>query len=215
MKAVTGVLAVTVAVAAAVMMLTAPAMAMDVELTSTQIEAALKIARGDERTRAPFHRAYMVPVNDPSIERIEVITEFRRLVLIAEARIAGGDHLFAQGTREASEALRPWRGRVSLVAHLRFHPQNAYVMGPPIDVSVDGPSGRMPRLDLRSESTLGLAPRPVSPTPTVAPQSLPLISASAEAVFDAATIGQATRSVVVQLHGAEPVRATVDFSRIR
>ena len=165
------------------------------------------MARGPESVRSAFHRPYTFAINSANVEMIDVITERRRVVLLAEARMAGGDHLFAHGTRAAIEALRPFRGRVSVIARLRFHPQNAYVMAPPIDVSMGGSAGEVARLDFRSESLLGLA----SGTPG---ERLPVVGAVAEAVFNASSVGQASRAVIVRLDGAELTRVKVDFSRL-
>src|SRR5688500_5127452 len=112
--------------------------AIDLNVTQIRIEAALKIARGSESARLAFHRPYIFQASDPSVARIEAIAEFRRIVLIAEERLARGDRLFAQSTLQAQEAVRPWRGRVSVVAEVRFHPQNAYARPPGIDVILAG-----------------------------------------------------------------------------
>ena len=180
--------------------------AIDLDISPADIEAALKLARGPESARAAFHARYVFASNHPTVERIEVVTEWRRVVLLAESRIAGGDHLFAHGSRAASEALRPWRGRVSVIARLRFHPQNTYVMAPPIDLSVRDNSGDVPRLDLRTETMLALSSG-------IPGERLPVVGAVAEAMFGAAAIGQATRTVVVRMDGAEVSRLAIDFSR--
>jgi hypothetical protein len=181
--------------------------AMDLALTPSQIEAALKIARGPESGRAAFHKAYIFRGNDPTVESIEVVTEFRRVVQIAEARIAAGDHLFAQGTRAAQDAIRPWRGHVSVIARLHLPPQNPYIVAPPIDVSLNGPTGGMPRLDLHSQTLFAL--------PSGAPgEPLPVVGEVAEAVFDSAVIRQTSRSAIVRVDGRELARVTIDFSRL-
>jgi hypothetical protein len=181
--------------------------AIDLDISPADIETALKVARAPEATRAAFHARYVFASNHPTVERIEVVTERRRVVLLAESRIAGGDHLFAHGTRAASEALRPWRGRVSVIARLRFHPQNTYVMAPPIDLSVRDNTGDVPRVDLRIETMLALSSG-------VSGERLPVVGAVAEAMFAAGAIGQATRTAVVRMDGVELARLAIDFSRI-
>ena len=181
--------------------------AIDLDISPADIEAALKVARAPESTRAAFHARYVFASNHPAVERIEVVTESRRVVLIAESRIAGGDHLFAHGSRAVSEALRPWRGRVSVIARLRFHPQNTYVMAPSIDLVLRDNSGEVPRLDLRTETLLALSSG-------VPGERLPVVGAVTEAIFGSAVIGQTTRTVVVRMDGAEVTRLAIDFSRV-
>jgi hypothetical protein len=141
------------------------------------------------------------------VERIEVVTERRRLVMIAESKIAAGDHLFSHGTLRATEAMRPWRGRVSVIARLRFPQQNAYVMAPPVDVAIPN----VPRLDLKAETLFGLSGFGLSAGDS---SPLPVTGASAEAAFLTSVIGQTRRVVVVTMEGRELARVAIDFSRI-
>jgi hypothetical protein len=53
----------------------ATAAAIDLDITPSDIEAALKIARGPESGRAAFHAPYVLVLRDPVVERIEVVTE--------------------------------------------------------------------------------------------------------------------------------------------
>jgi hypothetical protein len=55
---------------------------------------ALVVGRRPDAERARFHSRYEFRVGDPTVERIEVITEFRRVVLAVEERVRFGDHLF-------------------------------------------------------------------------------------------------------------------------
>jgi hypothetical protein len=191
---------------AIVLLVGATAAAIDLEVNPRTIEAVLKVARGPEAQRAEFHRGYVFPA-EGLVETVEVITEVRRLLQLAEARIAGGDHLFVHGTRAAQDALRPWRRRVSIVARLRFHPQNAYVMAPPVELTMYAGSRRVPALDARSESILGLS----SGNPD---ERLPVVGAKAEAVFAADAVAQEPCVVIVQAHGEQLARVAMDFSRL-
>lgn len=179
----------------------------DVDLTPSEIEAVLAVARGDAAGRARFHAPYLVPVTHPTLERIEVITERRRLLLIAQEKLAGGDRLFAFGTLRAEEALRPWRGRLAVTAHLRFPPQNAYVMAPPVEVRLRGAGGDVPRLTSASETVFGLA----SGVPGAAQ---PVAGATGEARYDDTAATRAAREVVVLVDGRELARVAVDLSRM-
>ena len=192
--------AVLVAIGAAMLQ------ALDLDITAPDIEAVLAIARGPEAGRAAFHAPYIFQGTDPVVERVEVITERRRVALLAAERIALGDPLFAQGTLRAEEAMRPWRRKVTVVARFTFPAQNAYTLAPPVDIALTDPA--VPRVEMKG-NTLFALPGPA------AGQSLPVVGAVGEALFDAVAIGQVTHTVVVQLGGREVARVPIDFGRVR
>lgn len=176
--------------------------AIELDVSGAKIDAGLRIARGPESGRAAFHRPYQFSAGDRSIEQIEVITEYRRLVLLGQERIAIGDHLFEQGGRIVEEAMRPWRRRVSVVARVNFPFNNAYISAPQLDIALDGPSGSVPRIDHRNSPQYLNGP------------SMRLIAVDGEAVFDATAVGQTVRTAVIRLAGREVARVTIDFSRL-
>jgi hypothetical protein len=174
-------------------------------LTETQIERALELSRSDEKTRRVFHEPYVMDTHHPTVARVEVITELRRLVLLAEEHVARGDLLFTRGTREASDALRPWKDKVSIATTIRFDPRNAYVLAPPVDISLLTPSGEVPRLDQRSRSLFGTGD---------AGGRLPVVGAEADADFSANMIARVAATMVVRAEGKDIARIPVDFSRL-
>ncbi len=185
-----------------------PVRAIDLDVDARDRDVALQVARDTDAVRQRFHAPYIRAVNGEAVERIEVITETRRLVLIAEERIRAGDHAFARGVRAPQEALAPWKQRVSIVARLRLPPHNTYVTTPPMDV------------------TLGIAPEGVRPL-AVERQAIyaqpmgaetigmPIVGAVVESTFDAVAVGQRTLSVIVWLGAEEAARTTIDFGRLR
>jgi hypothetical protein len=181
--------------------------AIDLDVTTGRIQAALSMARGREPARAAFHKPYIFSTGSPIVDNIEVITEFRRLVKIAEAQIADGNPFFAQNTAAAQEALRPFRNRVSVVAYLRFHPQNAYVVGPLVEVALLDEFVPLPRLDMQVETLFARWSGPAG-------QRVPVAGATAEGVFDSAVVGQQYRTIVVTLDGKDVARVTTDFGRL-
>src|SRR5262245_54254385 len=104
-------------------------------MTQAELERALQIGRAFDSERARFHKPYVIVPNDPTVEQIEVVTEFRRAVLFAEEQIRRGDHMMV-GIRQAEAALRPWHGKVTIVARLRFHPHNVFLASPPYDIAI-------------------------------------------------------------------------------
>jgi hypothetical protein len=182
------------------------ALAVATVVGDKDIDRALQLAQAPEPKRAPFHAAYIVRLGDAVVGQIEVVTEFRRYVLTAEEQLRLGNWLFAHSIRDAREKLRPWRERVSLVARLRFHPQNTLITLPPYDITIGSPD---------------LAPVDVVRTPINALLSgrpgdfhAPLMGATIEAVFDARAIGQAARPVNVSLAARRVAGVTIDFATL-
>jgi len=174
-------------------------------MTQAEMERALTIGRAFDAERARFHQPYVLGINDPTVERIEIITEFRRVVLFAEEQIRQGDHMF--GIRQVEAAMRPWHGKVTIVARLRFHPLNTLLSAPPYEAGVGDPP--IAPLDVRRTSLYALAShrKPAAPTP--------LAGAVVESDFDAAAVGQSLRQIRIMLEGKEVVRTSIDFATLQ
>lgn len=186
-----------------VWLVTAPVGALKIDITLADIERALTIARGREGERAEFHARYIQRINTPFVERAEVISEFRRVVLIAEEQIARGDRLFAYSTTKAHDALQVFRRRISIRAQVRFHPQNNYVTLPPVTMALAG----------NADALIGVTRDPVYAFAEPG-TSAPLMGAVVEGSFNAASIGQARREFVITLDGKELGRVSFDFAAI-
>jgi len=189
----------------AVIRLAAPAVhAIQRDLGTQELQRAIKIGSGSDADRARFHAAYIFPLRsaDPAIERLEVLTEFRRVVIEAEDRLRKGDHMFGAG--QASNAIRPWHDKVTLVLRLKFHPQNVLVTVPSYELAI-GDRGPAP-LDVRRT--------PVYATGTTQKPGSSMYGATVEADFDVAAVGQTSRTVRVLLEGKELARATINFAQI-
>lgn len=180
--------------------------ALDLDVTLEDIERALAIARATESERAAFHAPYRVAVNTPFVETVEVVSEFRRVVLLAEERIRKGDRAFGYSTRLAAQAVAPWKQRVAIVARLRFHPQNNYVGVPNVEVILPG----------RQNTRVGVLRQPILSLPSSNPADrLPVLGAQVEGVFDAAPLGNATHSFDIHLEGKPVGHATFDLAALR
>ena len=144
---------------------------------------------------------YKVPdaLASPTVESIEIITEFRRMEMIAEAHAAAND-LFARGgaIRDAEEALKPYRGQLSIVAHVQF---GLLTIGAPnvIIAVTGGPSPTPQAVDAKMKGIY------VGDS---------LVGGDFEAIFRADSIGQTTRVVTVTSNGAQLQRVTVDFGAL-
>ena len=181
--------------------------ALTVSLTSQDIERALRLGRSAERERALFHTRYVLRLQDSIVQQFEIITEFRRYVLKTEDRWRFGDWMFSQGVRAAQEALRPWQGRVSVIAQLRFDPQNTYVAAPPFVLFV---GGRPEVAPVEGH----LTPQWSLSSPARNRESAYLVGATIQIDFEATTLGQAERPVSIILDGKELARATIDFAAL-
>lgn len=185
--------------------LLAPARATDLVLGPVELEHALTIGRASDAERARFHDRYLAALGDPTAERLEVVTEFRRVVLAAENRIRQGDRMFS--ARQANETNRPWRGKLTIALRLRFHPQNVLVRVPSYEVAIGQPSLRA--LDVRRTPLYALQGSNQQPGVATA-----LIGGLVESDFDAVEIGQTKRAIRVLLDGTELAHTTIDFARL-
>lgn len=177
------------------------------DLGTEDLQRAIKIGGSSEAERARFHSAYIFPlrVDDPAIQQLEVLTEFRRVVIEANDRLRKGDHMFGAG--QADLAIRPWHNKLTLVLRLRFHPQNVLVTVPPYELAIGEP-GPTP-LDARRMpvySLTGTGQRPGTPTP--------MYGATVEADFDVAAVRPGPQTVRVVLERKELARATINFAQI-
>jgi hypothetical protein len=177
--------------------------AIDLELTPEDVDRALAIGR---RTDAAFHRAYVREIETTTdaitVQRVEVVTPFRRLVLHSEARRRAAEFLVSRA--DVEPILREHRNRVTIVATLRFHPQNVLTSPPPLDLTVRDPilERNVPPLDAAMKAIT----KPGTPRP--------ILGATVETAFDAGLLANLDASVVVSLRGKELGRATIDFRAI-
>jgi len=179
--------------------------ALKVGITPQDVDRALAIARSREAERERFHALYIQKVDTPFIESVEVISELRRVVLLAEEQAARGDRQFAYSLTRATAALEVWRRRVAIVARVRFHPQNNYVDAPPVSIRLAGNDSAL--VGTKRDPILALPPGRTG-------EFVPVLGAVVEGVFEAEALGQSLRDFVIELEGRELGRVTFDFSTI-
>jgi hypothetical protein len=195
-------------VALAVLLAANDAGALVKEMRAPDLERALLLARWptSDAERARFHDRYIFPVNGQTIEyfavqRVELITEFRRLELIGEEHARINDMFGKGGMKEVEEALRPWRGRLTIVLFLTFDPSKYIVGLPEVRLAFDGATILLPT-DMKSDGIYSNEKKPV------------LIGARIEAQFNARPVGQETRTLSIYRTGKEIVRVPVDFAKL-
>lgn len=185
--------------------------ALVLSMSSSEIERAQQVARSRDSEREQFHRRYLFDLHDATITQIEVITEFRRLVLVTEEHIFRGDWMFSRSARSAEQALAPSRGIVTIRALVRFNPLNTYIAPPPYRLAMGAnAAGAAPApLETRVSSQYS-APYKARDGKTLSS----LIGATLEADLALVQLGQGSRIVAVTLEGKELARTAVEFGRL-
>ena len=179
--------------------------AIKIDISLEDVDRALVIARSREADREKFHASYMQKVDTEYIESAEVVTELRRVVLLAEERASRGDRTFGYSATRANDALSVWKRRVAVRVRVRFHPQNNYVNVPPVAMALEG----------NERALIGVLRDPVlAMPPGRKAEFVPVLGAVIEGVFEATAIGQATREFVLSLEGRELGRVVFNFATI-
>lgn len=190
--------------AAAFLVTTPRVAAINADLSDADIRRAIGIAVGPRTAGGRFHVPYILSVKDPLVERLEVITEFRRFVLASEEQTALGNWTSARGGydrkgRTLKDVLQGRRGQVSIKLRARFHPHHSYSFLPAIDILIGEPS--FLALD-------------VVRTPLLADGSASMTGAVIEAAFNAPSFHDRSLPVRIVMDGKELTRVDVDFSKL-
>ena len=210
--------AVILAVVSAVV--TAGAAAYSPTLDLRAIDDAIAIGLARDAARAQFHRPYRIPLNRPPFDFIDLVTPFRRMVLLAEERAQAGGRLLQ---RDALDALAAHGTGVQLRVELIFHPQNTYVGVPPYVVrlaEVSSPPHISARgIQLIPRFTPQVGPPAATPYPAgpVLPSGgQPVLGGLVIADFDAAALDpEGVYDIVVEEGEKELVRVAVDLGALR
>lgn len=181
--------------------------ALESWISTGAIERALAIARSSDAERTKFHRPYITEVDAPIggsmvLARVEAVTEFRRMELIAEAHVALGDTFGRGGIADAEAALRPWRNRITMVAHIRFPfpAQSAMLSMPPIKIWLHGGSPIIPVATER-HMTKGSGGIPIAGT--------------VAAIFREDTIASRRAALLVEIDGQLVARVPIDLTALQ
>ena len=177
--------------------------ATKIDIAPQDIERALVIARSRDADRAKFHAPYIQAVNTQFVEQVELVTETRRVVLLAEQRASKGDRFFGYSVSNATDALKVWRRRISVIARVRFHPQNNYVAAPAIDMKATGNDRAL--VGVRSDPVYALSSGRKG-------EFVPVLGAVVEGSFDADALGQAVREFVISMGGKELGRVSFNLA---
>jgi hypothetical protein len=101
---------------------------------ASYINDALRLGRSqDASLYAAFTRGYELTVSAP-IASAEVITEFRRAVLIVREHMQRGEVGYTD--HELAGAIKPHVGQVTFIVNVNLHPLNTYAKMPSYDLYV-------------------------------------------------------------------------------
>jgi hypothetical protein len=119
-----------------------PVMLVSLALAAQQggsLDEALSLARTrDAALYDAFNAGYRLAASG-IVDSVEVITEFRRAVLLARAHTDRGDFSFT--AQNLATEMAPFRGTLSIVATVRLNPHNTYVQPPSYELYIrTGPS---------------------------------------------------------------------------
>ncbi|MDA1183933.1 MAG: hypothetical protein O2930_04700 [Acidobacteria bacterium] len=190
------------------------------ELGGRLVDEALSIGHSRiQAVRARFHEPYRIQIGSPPIDYIDVVTPFRRVVLLAEERTRAGSRL---QPREAFAQIEGRAMQIELRVEATFHPLNAFVGVPAYDVLLRTDVAGMPfdplRIDLvpRFGARLDGMPAWPSAAGTIASPDQPLLGGTLVATFSTDGLNPTGRyEVVVSEDGSELTRARIDLGTMR
>jgi hypothetical protein len=206
-----------------VLLLSGAAGRFESALTPRLLDEALSIGQSRiESVHDRFHQPYRLQVTRPPFDYVDVVTPFRKVVLLAEERTNLGIRGFT--TREAVDALGAQAGVVEFRVEMTFHPQNVFIGVPGYDVELTSISlggrlkpaevTRFPRFGPRIEGAP--LPAPVGTPPNLGGLvSSPLSGGTLVATFPVAALTDRVYDVVVSEMGEELARARANLAGLR
>jgi hypothetical protein len=115
---------------------------------------------------ARFHGAYQLAPADPRVTQLEVITEYRRAVLLAQAEADRGN--FVLSPTGLTKLMEPFRGQTAIRAQVSISPMAVFV-GPPDYRIVLGVGARhLSALDEKRNPVYSVNSDPAGPAPMIA-----------------------------------------------
>jgi hypothetical protein len=158
----------------------------------------------DDGLIVAFNKGYSLSPSG-TIERAEIVTEFRRAVLIVREHAVLGDYTY--GTVDLAKALEPFKGQVAFSVQVRLHPMNSFIKEPAYELYIStGPRTPPIAAKLKRE-----------PVYAQGPMGSPLAGVRLDASFSRAEIeGAPAPALIVTDERAEILwQARIDLSRYR
>ena len=171
------------------------------------INEALRLGRSpDAALYAAFTKGYELPVSAP-ITSAEIITEFRRAVMIVREHMQRGEVGYTD--YELAGAIKPHAGLVTFIVQVGLHPLNTYTKMPAYDLYVSSGASSAP---IASE-----APIRRDPVYALGPPGSPLVGLRLEVTLPRDKLASAgAPELIVTTETADIVwRGRIDLSRYR
>jgi hypothetical protein len=160
----------------------------------------------DDALFESFNKSYSLSPSG-TIESAEIITEFRRAVLIVREHALQGDYSFDE--LDLAKALVPYKGLVTFIVQARLHPQNTFIREPSYDLYIStGP--KSPPIAPKT-----LKREPVYPPG--GPPGSPVLGVKLEGSFPRAAIERAAAPMLIVTDEKAEIlwQARIDLSRYR
>lgn len=189
---------------ASLVMVVLAAVAQTAPLPYARDALALGRARDDALFES-FNRGYNLAVSD-IIETAEIITEFRRAVLLVRERTMQGDYVVTDAT--VTRAMAPHLGQIGFIVQVRLAPFNTFIAPPAYDIYIStGPRTK----------PLGDKALKREPVYALGPPGSPIVGVRIHATFARDEIARAPMpELIVTDDTAEIVwRARIDLARFR
>ena len=177
-------------------------------LQADSVREALNLGRThDQALYDAFNAGYRLTPSG-TVDSVEVITEFRRAVLIVHEHALQGEYSFT--ANDLASALTPYRGTVTFIAQVRLHPLNTYAAPPAYDLYVR--TGQ----DSKPVAAPAIKRDPVYPPGSMGPGSS-MTAIRLEASFPRADIANAAEPALIvnDEHGAIVWQSRLDLARFR
>jgi hypothetical protein len=173
---------------------------------SDDLREAVALGRTqDEALFASFNKSYALSASG-AIERAEIITEFRRAVLIERDHVTQGDLTF--GPDDLAKAMVSFKGLVTFAVQVRSPPDDTLVKEAAYDLYISSGPASPP-----------IAPKTLKREPVYPPgggPGSPLIAVTLEAPFSRADLERVASPFLVVTGGKQVLwQGRIDLSRYR
>ena len=159
----------------------------------------------DEAVYAAFSKGYALPIADP-VDSAEIVTEFRRAVLIVHERARMGEFGFTE--RDLNVAITPHLGLITFIVQARLNPMHTFPSVPAYELYLATGPATPPVADLKLKR---------DPVYALGGMGGPLVGVRVEITVPRAQIEAAPRPELILTDQTANVlwRSRIDLSRFR
>lgn len=173
----------------------------------SDLQEALRLGRSQDASLfAAFAKGYELSATTP-VASAEIITEFRRAVLIVREHMQRGEAGYTD--HELTTAMKPHLGQVTFIVNINLHPLNTYTTMPAYDLYVSSGATSAP---IASETPIRR-----DPIYAIGPPGSPLVGLRLEVTLSRDKLAAAPAPELILTNETADVvwRGRVDLSRYR